>query len=837
MGKLLDAKRSASTRLKGVRDQARLRRRLNRFANKRKGRSREGDERLRQEQLLDNRPVDFFANDPFPNEDSGSHDAPENLFEVASSEDLALKDDGDADENILSHDDIAPTSAPIATSTTTAPVAVTAPTVVSDDSEPAPPVMEEEDWIGFPTEPSPAQPSLDVPVPEAPSQPDLPTAGKAPSDHLASPSSDDPPPPTAPDANPTVPSSSFDFVELSPSSDMTLKESPSTEDLPEDLPNLPGAPTKPQKQTMPPAALDPLPTPRPTKDRPSAPPPKPKLTRRPTIMPTISDEVPTTQTKYPTKTKHPTKMPAIMPVLSTDSPTFKPTRSKKQSSKTHSPTFRPSNLFPSLDEPMLPKPPPTHKPTPKPVKLPTLPPPTDPPTDMPTQEPTVAPTLCPTMEPTTQPPTQEPNEDPTVPPTETPTDVLSSPPTPFDTSVCKADAEGNYGFPTAPDERVIDYEYQVEVTARVTEEDLNNVILLEMEKDISDVLVPELFFQNGECDAVSVVQAESRRSGNEGFSTIEIQGIEYQATSDKRTAQDWALGILEERQEGEHRKPRGSRTAGWDTPAGHRNLEERRLQESDELVGLTASPPDFVIRDPLGRLQNACPFPVTGTGPDGQPLVCWVIQGRLTVYGFGDLSWVEPVVHESLNVAMANGEFDNGAVNPNVVYVRSIPPGTELNVTVDAVTDDGDTKSEGTPVWAWVLIGLGIFGLLLSAIYLLLKRKQQQEEFERQQNETEFFKGEGEGGDENEGENANLVGDEGNEGMGDFPDEINAGNEDMNSAMSNSAAQSRSERQSIQSRQSAQSKQSMSQSMKSAQSRQSAQSGPPTPASQGSVPV
>ena len=109
---------------------------------------------------------------------------------------------------------------------------------------------------------------------------------------------------------------------------------------------------------------------------------------------------------------------------------------------------------------------------------------------------------------------------------------------------------------------------------------------------------------------------------------------------------------------------------------------------------------------------------MTGTGPDGQPLICWVIEGAVSIYGFGDLSWAEPVVQESLGESMGSGDFDNGAVDPDVIYVRHIPPGTTLNVTVDAITGDDTSSGSGTPVWAWVLIGLGVFGFLLSIAYL-----------------------------------------------------------------------------------------------------------------------
>lgn len=146
---------------------------------------------------------------------------------------------------------------------------------------------------------------------------------------------------------------------------------------------------------------------------------------------------------------------------------------------------------------------------------------------------------------------------------------------------------------------------------------------------------------------------------------------------------------------------------------------------------------------------------MTGDGPDGQPLVCYVIEGSISVFGFGDLSWVDPIVQDSLDEAMGAGEFDNGAIDESVIYTRFVPAGTILNVTTDE-SNGGETKSGGgTPAWAWVLIALGIFGFVLSLIYLTLKRRKQQEEFDRMQQEAEFFTGEKSGEDSGEGDSEN----------------------------------------------------------------------------------
>ena len=128
-------------------------------------------------------------------------------------------------------------------------------------------------------------------------------------------------------------------------------------------------------------------------------------------------------------------------------------------------------------------------------------------------------------------------------------------------------------------------------------DELNNDALPSAEKQISDVLVPGLFFPSGECQTV----AQSRFRHIFGLAT---HNAEDKVKDDKLLAQKWAMDLFEDKQK---LKPRGSRTTGWDipsgeeTPSGHRWLLGRNMQEENELVGLTASPPDLVIR---GRLQS-----------------------------------------------------------------------------------------------------------------------------------------------------------------------------------------------------------------------------------------
>lgn len=120
----------------------------------------------------------------------------------------------------------------------------------------------------------------------------------------------------------------------------------------------------------------------------------------------------------------------------------------------------------------------------------------------------------------------------------------------------------------------------------------------------------------------------------------------------------------------------------------------------------------------------------------------------MSVYGFGDLSWVDPIVQASLAESMSSGEFDDGAIDPDVLYMRHLAPGTTLNVTVDEVRDEEEPSDGGTPWWAWLLIALGVFGLLVAGLYFMIQRRKQQEEFERQKAETEFLSGGNDGGND-----------------------------------------------------------------------------------------
>jgi hypothetical protein len=73
--------------------------------------------------------------------------------------------------------------------------------------------------------------------------------------------------------------------------------------------------------------------------------------------------------------------------------------------------------------------------------------------------------------------------------------------------------------------------------------------------------------------------------------------LEAEDEIERESAQKWALGFYNAKKE----KPRGGRTTGWETPSGHRWLLNRELQEEDSLFGLSATPPDIVIR---GRLAS-----------------------------------------------------------------------------------------------------------------------------------------------------------------------------------------------------------------------------------------
>lgn len=159
-----------------------------------------------------------------------------------------------------------------------------------------------------------------------------------------------------------------------------------------------------------------------------------------------------------------------------------------------------------------------------------------------------------------------------------------------------------------------------------------------------------------------------------------------------------------------------------------------------------------------------------GTGPvDGEPLQCFVVGGAVTIYGSEDLSWVDPIVQDSLNEAMIGGQFDDGAFDERVIYVRFIPPDTVLNVTDGSIDSADQPRSDdGTPSWAWVLVAFGIFGLILCIIYLVLKRKQHQvsqEEFERRKQHADQYvsqNSQGDGAEDNQQEEGGAGNNAGN---------------------------------------------------------------------------
>lgn len=98
------------------------------------------------------------------------------------------------------------------------------------------------------------------------------------------------------------------------------------------------------------------------------------------------------------------------------------------------------------------------------------------------------------------------------------------------------------------------------------------------------------------------------------------------------------------------------------------------------------------------------------------------------MYGFGDLTWVDEIVQDRLQEAMDSGRFDDGAINDCIEYVRYVPEDTILNTTTAGV-DGGEepaSSSGGPPVWAWVLIALGILGFVVVVAYLIMKRKSQE---------------------------------------------------------------------------------------------------------------
>jgi len=110
---------------------------------------------------------------------------------------------------------------------------------------------------------------------------------------------------------------------------------------------------------------------------------------------------------------------------------------------------------------------------------------------------------------------------------------------------------------------------------------------------------------------------------------------------------------------------------------------------------------------------------------------------------------------------MNAGEFDNGEIDSSLEFVRYIPPDTILNITDDESNlNAADKSGDGTPAWAWVLVAIGILGLLLCVVYLVLKRKKQQEELDRVPQETEALAGDVGRKDDSDGEEDKYSDDE-----------------------------------------------------------------------------
>ncbi|CAB9525848.1 chromosome segregation ATPase-like protein [Seminavis robusta] len=419
------------------------------------------------------------------------------------------------------------------------------------------------------------------------------------------------------------------------------------------------------------------------------------------------------------------------------------------------PTPRPTPSWPTAAPTRRTNQPETRKPhslSKRPTSAPTV---TLRPTNVPTESsmPTGTPSLAPSAAPTTSVPTQLPTmsastRTPTGVPTSSPTTASSTaPPTSVETSelqdVCVADDNGDFGSSIAPQSEEVVYRFQVETTSTITADDLNDSILPLVERDISDVLVPPLFFEDGECVERPLSTTIIRRHGKP---VMMVQGVADETKTDKSIAQKWALTWFTSNLAPLDAKKAKSLDSKKDKGGHPRTLLERSLQNAsfpfndtllpngtlppetmlpmigeNEVVGLTAAPADQVIR---GRLQNACPSPVTGLGPDGQPLTCWVVEGIVTLYGFGNLTWVGDVVQSTLNAAMTSGTFDNGTVSDDLLFVRYIAPGTVLSTTPDDATRSVEEEDSGTPTWAWILIGLGVAGFV-AAVGLLAYQNNQ----------------------------------------------------------------------------------------------------------------
>lgn len=312
-----------------------------------------------------------------------------------------------------------------------------------------------------------------------------------------------------------------------------------------------------------------------------------------------------------------------------------------------------------------------------------------------------------------------PTEPRTIAPSQAPS--ISPVPTSFrlENNPCESDGQGNYGTTDAPIRRLVDYMYQVETTDVITKTFLNSEVLQDVEKEIGDILVKQFFSEQCSGPTIQVVSFQPH---------VDAAGI---TTKQQKP-------IVREKQE--------------DNNGRLRRILRRDLgtAQQNNLVGLSAAPPDQVLDGNKGRksilctqtkgclsdwshltilfyFAEACPFP----GTDG---LCYVVGGGLTAFGDdvgGNLTWIDESIHAEIQQAMDSGNLGQEIrkQHPDIIAIRFIPVGTSLpDQSTPNPIDAGNNISGKSSSWSWSLIGFGIFLLAGVLLYMVISRRKNRRE-------------------------------------------------------------------------------------------------------------
>ena len=116
---------------------------------------------------------------------------------------------------------------------------------------------------------------------------------------------------------------------------------------------------------------------------------------------------------------------------------------------------------------------------------------------------------------------------------------------------------------------------------------------------------------------------------------------------------------------------------------------------------------------------------------------CFVIDGELTIFTSStfdttdDLTWVDSMVRDELELAMNTGALD--FADPAISFVRYIPPPGDTNLTEDIngqIPDNSAAEEENlvndevsSPTWSWIVAGFGFLGLGVAIFVMTVYRR------------------------------------------------------------------------------------------------------------------